>query len=89
MLLGWNCSCDVKRSYFPLLQMVNTEAREDGSPEGFPFQLLPTRSTAWRPDQAKVILNARMDAALVPSPASPGGTTAQLFCPLASLHGER
>jgi len=61
--------------------MVSTAASEDGSPGGFPFQLLPTHDTTWTPHQAKVTLNARMDARLVPSPASPGGTIALLFFP--------
>lgn len=62
--------------------MLSTAASDDGAPEGFPFQLLPTHGTSWTPSQAKVTLSARMDARLVPSPASPGGVAAQLFVPV-------
>ena len=37
------------------------------------FQLLETHASDWTPDQAAVTLNARMDARLVPSPASTDG----------------
>lgn len=58
---------------FAWSQMVSTAAREEEALEGFAFQLLPTHESPWTPDQAKVALSARMDARLVPSPASPGG----------------
>ena len=85
--LKWICA--MRQSLFFSLQMVNTAAREDGSPEGFPFQLLPTHSTMWSPEQAKVTLNARLDACLVPSPASPGGNLAQLPRSLILLSADR
>ena len=43
--------------------------------EALPFRLLQTHPTGWTPDQAVVTLNARMDARLVPSPASSDGTS--------------
>ena len=72
----------------PILQMASTAASNDGAPEGFPFQLLPTHGTVWTPSQAKVTLSARMDARLVPSPASPGGNALQ-FSTGVSLHAGR
>lgn len=42
------------------------------------FQLLETHASDWTPDQADVTLNARMDARLVPSPASPDGRSCLL-----------
>ena len=41
--------------------------------EAFPFRPLQMHPTDWTPDQALVTLNARMDARLVPSSASPDG----------------
>ena len=37
------------------------------------FEFLRTHDTAWTPDQVQVTLNARCDARIVPSPASPQG----------------
>ena len=39
----------------------------------FPFRRLETHASDWKADDATVALNARMDARLVPSPASPDG----------------
>ena len=48
----------------------------------FPFRLLQTQPTDWTSDQAVITLNARMDARLVPSPASPDGTPTARSCAL-------
>lgn len=60
--------------------MVSTAASDEGCPEGFAFQLLSTHDSTWTPDEAKVTLNTRLDARLVPSPASPSGNCMSTAC---------
>ena len=60
--------------------MVGTAASGEGCPEGFAFQLLPTHDSTWEPNEAQVTLSARLDARLVPSPASPLGDCSGAAC---------